>query len=393
MRLPVLKKLIELIMEEIPSGRVFVLLVDSKHQVVFKKSLESVGYKNSDINPVIIKEALELRNPVIVNNLKSDPRFKDSSGLIPCTLDCVLYLPFMMEHKPTGVIYLDRSSLFGPYSPQNVELLIALSMPISKILKDSPAYGIIKEEIFPDSNSEFLGRSKSFRQVLFLIDKVKDSDAPVLIWGESGTGKELVARTIHQTGIRKNGRFVALNCGAIPEHLLESELFGYARGAFTGAVKAKPGLIEEANGGTLFLDEIGDLFPSLQAKLLRVLQEKEIRRVGENRVRNVDVRFISATNKDIEKEIEKGMFREDLYYRLNIITIEIASLRERKEDIPYLLNHFVEVYCNKMKRQQAYFSPRTLELLLDYSWPGNVRELQNEVQKCLLLCSDKYLIK
>lgn len=262
-----------------------------------------------------------------------------------------------------------------------------------KEASDSMDYQRVRKETFGSPEPILIGRSSAFRGVLALIGKVKDCEAPVFILGETGTGKELVAKTIHMTGPRKKGKFVALNCGAIPDLLLESELFGYVRGAFTGAIKDKPGLIEEANRGTFFLDEIGDLSPHLQAKLLRLIQEKEIRRIGENRVRRVDVRFISATNKNIEKEIERGNFREDLYYRLKIITIDLTPLRERKQDILFLLNHFVDKYCQEMKYKRVFFSPRALELLINYSWPGNVRELQNELQRCLILCGGNDLIK
>ncbi len=210
-------------------------------------------------------------------------------------------------------------------------------------------------------------------------------DVPVFIRGESGTGKELVARKIHESSLRRNGQFVAVNCGALPENLLESELFGYIRGAFTGAYRDKLGLIEEASGGTFFLDEIGDLYAHLQAKLLRFLQEREIRRVGDNRIRHVDVRLISATNKDIEAEVLRGNFREDLYYRLKILTIELPPLRKRREDIVLLIDWFLKKYCKDQKQKDIIFSPEAIELLANYSWPGNVRELQNEILRCLIL--------
>jgi len=230
-----------------------------------------------------------------------------------------------------------------------------------------------------------IGASSSIRNVCDLIEKIKTRDVPVFICGESGTGKELVARNIHESSLRKNGRFVAVNCGALPENLLESELFGYTRGAFTGAYRDKPGLIEEASGGTFFLDEIGDLYTHLQAKLLRFLQEREIRRVGENRTRHVDVRLISATHKDLETEVVQGNFREDLYYRLKILTIEIPPLRERKEDIILLIDNFLKKYCEELGRKDVRFSPEAIEIMVNYSWPGNVRELQNEIQRCLIL--------
>jgi len=236
-----------------------------------------------------------------------------------------------------------------------------------------------------DQDSYLIGISPAVDRVRTLIAKVKDLNAPVLITGESGTGKELIARAIHETGARRGGRFVAVNCGAIPDQLLESELFGYARGAFTGAVRDRAGLIEEADGGTFFLDEVGDLSFPLQAKLLRLIQEREVRRVGENRLRSVDVRFISATNKNLDREIEQGNFREDLYYRLRIIAIEIPPLRERRDDLVLLLEHFAGKFGRELKKEQVRFTPRALELLTCYSWPGNVRELQNEIQRCLIL--------
>jgi len=238
-----------------------------------------------------------------------------------------------------------------------------------------------------------IGQSPAFTMIRTLIERIKDSDAPVFIFGESGTGKELVARAVHGRSGRRAGPFVAVNCGAIPDHLLESELFGHARGSFTGAMRDKAGLLEEANGGTFFLDEIGDLSLPLQAKLLRLLQEREIRRVGETRTRRIDVRFISATNKELEKEVEQGRFRMDLYYRLRILTVEVPPLRERKSDLPLLVDHFVDKYSREMGREKVFVSPGALELMVNYSWPGNIRELQNEIQRSLILAGEDRLIR
>ncbi len=275
-----------------------------------------------------------------------------------------------------------------------MEYILAITSPLFHVLKSR----LVGREPGEDAETRpesgpVIGVSRSSRLVQTLIDRVKDTDAPVFICGESGTGKELIARAIHERGIRKEKPFVAVNCAAIPDHLLESELFGHARGAFTGALRDKAGLIEEAHGGTFFLDEIGDLPLPLQSKLLRLLQEREIRRIGENRTKRVDVRFVSATNKNIEKEIELGNFRVDLYYRLRILTIDVPPLRERKNDLLLFVNYFVDKYCRDMKRERAFFSPRALDLLMDYAWPGNIRELQSEIQRCLILAGDGGLIK
>jgi transcriptional regulator with PAS, ATPase and Fis domain len=239
---------------------------------------------------------------------------------------------------------------------------------------------------------ELVGRSPSFQKACLLIEKYKDSMAPVFVGGESGTGKEVVARAIHARSRRGRNRFVALNCAALPEQLMESELFGHTRGAFTGALRDKPGLVEEASGGTLFLDEIGDLSPHLQAKLLRLIEEREIRRIGELRPRPVDVRFISATNKDIEKEVGAGRFRDDLLYRLKVLPVELEPLRRRREDIVVLTEFFLEKFGRELGREFVDLTPTALALLQEYSWPGNVRELQSEIQRCLILCENSSLV-
>jgi transcriptional regulator with PAS, ATPase and Fis domain len=384
-----LPKLLDLIMGEIPSSRIMVLLMNNMNQVVFKESREIAQSESNEINTEIIKKALEERQPIIISDFKVDSVLLDSGN----NLKNVLCLPLIIENKPAGAIYLERKDGLGPFTRENLEFVIAISKPINLILKNREEFQEIGERSVDLAKPLLGGQSKTFRHILNLIDRVKNSYAPVFISGESGTGKELVAKAIHENGTRRNGEFVAVNCGAIPEFLLESELFGHVKGAFSGAVKDKPGLIEEADGGTFFLDEIGDLSLHLQAKLLRLLQEKEIRRIGENKPRLINVRFISATNKNIEKEIERENFREDLYYRLKIIAIELPPLRERREDLLFFLNHFLEKYCTEMKRERAYFSPRALELLLNYSWPGNIRELQNEIQRCLVFAGEDDFIK
>ena len=230
-----------------------------------------------------------------------------------------------------------------------------------------------------------VGESSQMMQIYGLMKKVADTDSTVLIQGETGTGKGLVARAIHRNSNRRQRPFVAINCGAIPENLLESELFGHARGAFTGATSAKPGKFELANGGTIFLDEIGDMSLKLQVKLLKVLEEGEFERVGGTRTLQVDVRIIAATHRDLEAEVEKGNFRRDLFYRLDVIPLNIPALRNRKTDLPILIKHFLNQINAAHRRDIKTVSPEAMQILLAHTWPGNVRELRNLVERMVVL--------
>jgi two-component system response regulator AtoC len=231
-----------------------------------------------------------------------------------------------------------------------------------------------------------IGKTPSMRDIFSLIKKVCDFKTTVLILGESGVGKELIARAIHFNSNRKKAPFVALNCGAVPENLLESELFGHVKGAFTDAVADKSGLFEQADGGTLLLDEIGELPSLLQVKLLRVLQECEIRPVGAGATKKIDVRVVSATSRDLVRDVAEGRFREDLFYRLNVFCITVPPLRERSEDIPFLANHFLEKYGERLGKTGVRLSSETLKIFLRYEWPGNVREMENCIERGLVLC-------
>ena len=230
-----------------------------------------------------------------------------------------------------------------------------------------------------------IAKSHQMIEIFQLIKKVADYNTTVLLTGGSGTGKELVARALHYNGNRRDKSFIAVNCGAIPENLLESELFGHVKGAFTDAVRNKNGLFEEADGGTICLDEIGELPKDLQVKLLRVIQEGELRRVGDSKSRKIDVRIIAATAKDLMEEIKKGNFREDLFYRLNVVPIKIPPLRERQGDIPLLVNHFIERYAKKFGKAVKGISDMAMNLLISYAWPGNVRELENIIERAVIL--------
>ena len=237
-------------------------------------------------------------------------------------------------------------------------------------------------------DADIIGRSPALRAAVDVAHKVARHPSTVLITGESGTGKELIARLIHRASPRVGAAFVAVNCGAIPENLLESELFGHVKGAFTGASAEKRGLFEEADGGTLFLDEIGELPAALQVKLLRVLQEGEVRRVGATTARAVDVRVLAATNRDLAADVQAGRFRGDLYYRVNVVTVHLPALRERREDIPELALHFLERYNHRLGLSVRRIDPAAMRFLVDYGWPGNVRELENVIERALVLASD-----
>jgi DNA-binding NtrC family response regulator len=236
-----------------------------------------------------------------------------------------------------------------------------------------------------------IGKSKKMQEVFSLIEKVAPSNSTVVIYGGSGTGKELVAKAIHYHSPRADRPFIPFNCGAIPETLVESELFGHTKGAFTGAIQAKRGLFEEANGGTLFLDEISTILPSVQVKLLRVLQEKEVMKVGSTERTRIDVRMIAATNEDLEVSVKNGKFREDLFYRLHVFPIFLPDLNDRKEDIPLLAYHFLDLYNKENQKQIKAIQKEAMNILLEYHWPGNVRELENAIERAVIMADEDYL--
>ena len=270
-----------------------------------------------------------------------------------------------------------------PFSPDQLVLTIKKAEEREALRREVTR---LRAEVSIDRRyREIVAKSPAMTRALEIATKVARHPSPVLITGESGTGKELIARLIHDESDRARGAFIPVNCGAIPENLLESELFGYVKGAFTGADRDKPGLFEAASGGTLLLDEIGDMPHTLQVKLLRVLQESEIRRVGDTKTRNVDVRVVAATNKDLEEEVRASAFRRDLYYRIAVVTIHLVPLRQRRDEIPLLVHHFMDQYNKKLKLDVRGIDADAMRLLLDYPWPGNVRELENTVERALVL--------
>jgi len=265
------------------------------------------------------------------------------------------------------------------------ELLVRIDELIKKRNLKSSNKELSKQVQASQAKHTLIGQSPSIVKIRDMVNLLSDSDSTVLITGESGTGKEVVARMLHNAGNRAKKPMISMNCGAIPEELLESELFGHVKGAFTGAIKARPGRFEVANGGTIFLDEIGDMSPNLQVKLLRVLQERKFEPVGSTQSIDVDVRVIAATHRDLEEEIRHNRFREDLYYRLNIIPIEISSLRQREDDVLLIAEHFIKFFNEQKQAGIEGFSEPARQIMLDYRWPGNVRELQNLMERIATL--------
>jgi two-component system response regulator AtoC len=276
-----------------------------------------------------------------------------------------------------------------PFCPERAELLVRKLAEHQELLEENLSLRQRLDDHYRFEN--IITKSAKMQRVIEVIKVVAKSNATVLVTGESGTGKELVARAIHSQSNRHNKPFIAVSCAALPESLLESELFGHEKGSFTGAYAQKKGKFEFAEGGTLFLDEIGEMSANIQVHLLRVLEEKEFTRVGGNEPIKADVRVISATNKDLRKAIEKQEFREDLYYRLNVVNVELPPLRERKEDVPLLAQHFLNKFASENRKEVSGFSPDALEFLLDYDWPGNVRELENAIERAVILAKNSLI--
>ncbi len=343
---------------------------------------------------------VETGEPVAVPDIRQDPRFLDRTGARrknrhgpPISFVCV---PLRIEEEVIGALSVDRDFVDGKTLEKDQRLLQIIGSLISQAIKINRMVAVEKEELLraagprpsPDSRyaiGNMVGTSPKMQDVLAVTQVVAQSNATVLIQGETGTGKELIARIIHSNSPRKTNPFVAVNCGALSDTLLESELFGHVKGAYTGAVRDRAGRFELADGGTIFLDEVGSMSNQLQVKLLRVLQEKEFERVGSSEVTKVDVRVVAATNVDLARMVAEGEFREDLYYRLNVVPVHLPPLRERKEDIPLLVEHFMEAFSKESGKEVSRLSREALDLLVGYAWPGNVRELENCIERAIVL--------
>lgn len=400
------KTLLELLFEVVPAERGVILLTDpgsqgdsSEFASVFGLNRRSEPDESISVSRTVTNWVLKQGESLLINNQAPAKGFESADSLATEGPGSILCVPLVMLERTLGVIYLDTKEPDAVFDKDHLQLVSAISAITAVAIENARHIEWLVSEnqrLIADFNIEhnLVGESQSMRDVLQFISKVAPTDSTVLLSGESGTGKELAARAIHLNSRRADKPFMAVNCAALAESLLESELFGHEKGSFTGALMQKKGRLEIADSGTVFLDEIGEVSPALQVKLLRVLQEREFERVGGTRTIKVDIRLITATNKNLEDAVSNGTFRQDLYYRLNVVSLEMPPLRDRQEDIPLLATYFAAKYGEKCNRRITGISAEAQARLLGYDWPGNVRELENAIERAVVLGStDRILLE
>jgi transcriptional regulator with GAF, ATPase, and Fis domain len=350
------------------------------------------------VSDSIVQQVIETRKPVIVSDALTDTTFGKSESVIALKLSSVMCVPLLSQGETVGALYVANDEVKHLFDRRQLDLLTIFASQASLILQNAMLLSALradkeklKGELKDKRFGEIIGACASMLEVFRKLQKVATTDISVLITGETGTGKELIAREIHRRSNRATGPFVTVNCGAIPENLMESEMFGHVKGAFTGAIASRTGKFQQADTGTLFLDEVGELTPQLQVKLLRAIQERVIYRVGENRPEKCDIRIVAATNRNLEEMIKTGEFREDLYYRLNVVNLWLPPLRERGDDVFIIGKALLSKYADEIGSAVKGFSPQALTAIRKYSWPGNIRQLENRIKKALVLC-DKTLL-
>jgi transcriptional regulator with GAF, ATPase, and Fis domain len=381
--------------------RGFVLLLrDNKPEVRAARNLrqENIPDAVRQLSDSIVAKVIESKRPLIVADAMNDTAFSRSDSVMHLRLSSVLCAPLMAGGELLGLLYLGNDRVANLFPPRSLDVITIFAAQAALILQNALLLDSLRtdktelEKRLKDQRfGEIIGSVPSMLEVFRKVQKVAPTDIFVLISGETGTGKELIAREVHNRSSRNNGPFIIINCGAIPENLMESELFGHVRGAFTGAVTNRIGKFQAADKGTLFLDEVGELPLSLQVKLLRALQERVVTKVGDSKPERVDIRVIAATNRDLEEEIKKGNFREDLYYRLNVVNIYLPPLRDRGDDIIVIAKSLLQKYSVEMNKPVKGFTPNALVAVRKYDWPGNVRQLENRIKKGLVLCEKTLL--
>ncbi|MGZ5435580.1 MAG: sigma 54-interacting transcriptional regulator [Pyrinomonadaceae bacterium] len=396
------KALLDLLFEVVPARRGAILLTsnhadtgDEFSSVITLDRVEGVG-QTVNVSRTIVRRVLNDGAAILINEADNNADLKTESLIAACSRS-VLCVPLIMHDRKLGVIYLDSDEPQARFDENHLQMATAVAAIAAVAIHNARNFEDLENEnarlmVDADIEHNMVGESPLLQRVYQLISKVAPTNSTVLIFGESGTGKELAARAIHRNSNRGDKPFIAANCAAFAETLLESELFGHEKGAFTGALLQKKGRLELADGGTIFLDEIGDLSPSLQTKLLRVLQEREFERVGGNRTIKVDIRLLAATNRDLEDLIKTGGFRQDLYFRLNVVKLTMPPLRERRDDIPLLANYFARKYAEKCNRRVMGISSEARKRLMTYDWPGNVRELENAIERAVVLGTTEQIL-
>jgi transcriptional regulator with GAF, ATPase, and Fis domain len=359
---------------------------------------EALTETSGAISDSIVRKVIETGRPVIVSDALNDSQFNTSESVLALRLSSVMCAPLVSQGHVQGVLYVGNDRVKGLFQRNQLDVLSIFASQASLIMQNAMLLSALradKEKLVAELKDkrfgEIIGACPSMMEVFRKLQKVATTDISVLITGETGTGKELIAREIHRRSNRVSGPFVVINCGAIPENLIESELFGHVRGAFTGAVASRAGKFQAANGGTLFLDEIGELPLNLQVKLLRALQERVVFRVGDTKAEKVDIRVVAATNRVLEEEIRTGRFREDLYYRLNVVNIYLPPLRERGDDVIILAKALLSKHVDELGAHVHGFTPQALAAIKKSPWPGNIRQLENRIKKALVLCEKSLL--
>ena len=388
-----LNRVLELIFRAIPAERGVILLFDSKSSSLQPRAsyLKDTSKKGKiKISSTIADEAYRNNTALLTRDALSDKRFDSKKSILQESIRSAICVPISTQKKTFGVIYLDTTILTNIFNEDTLQLITAISNQVAIAIENIYFHRELEEEAHTLHHElkkvyNMVGASSQMKNIFSTINKVAPTASTVLVTGESGTGKELVARALHYNSPRSKKPFICVNCTAIPETLIESELFGHEKGAFTGAYTTKPGQFELASGGTIFLDEIGEMPLSSQTKLLRILEENKIRHIGGTHDISIDVRIIAASNKILDEEIAAGSFRQDLYYRLNVLDIFVPPLRERKEDILLIAQYYLDQFKSKMAAPLKVFSPETLKLMERYPWPGNVRQLKNCIERAVVI--------